>query len=138
LAPYREVASAGPRHDAGMPTLQHFAINADDVDRARKFYGKVFGWSFSSWGPPGFYMIEGAGVRGSVQGRRAFAPGERTIGFECTIGVDSIDAVEAAVLAAGGSVALARSVIPTVGTLMFFRDPDGNVFGAMQYDTAAE
>jgi hypothetical protein len=29
-------------------------------------------------------------------------------------------------------------VIVGVGTLMFFADPDGNVFGAMQYDTKAE
>jgi len=39
---------------------------------------------------------------------------------------------------AGGTVVLDRSVIPGVGTRMFFADPDGNVFGAMQYDTAAE
>jgi len=25
-----------------------------------------------------------------------------------------------------------------VGTLMFFPDPEGNVFGAMQYDSRAE
>ena len=35
-----------------------FAINADDVPRARKFYETVFGWSFEPWGPPGFYLIE--------------------------------------------------------------------------------
>ncbi|MEZ4235786.1 MAG: hypothetical protein R3F59_06415 [Myxococcota bacterium] len=40
-------------------------------------------------------------------------------------------------LANGGAVALPRSVIAGVGTLMFFRDPEGNVFGAMQYDAAA-
>ena len=121
-----------------MPTLSHFAINADDLDRARRFYQKVFGWTFNAWGPPGFYMIEGAGVNGSLQGRRALVAGARTLGFECTIGVDSIDATEKAVVAAGGKVVLERSTIPTVGTLMFFQDPEGNVFGAMQYDRAAE
>ena len=60
------------------------------------------------------------------------------IGFECTIGVESIDAVEKAVLSGGGKVALARSVIVGVGTLMFFEDPEGNIFGAMQYDKRAE
>ena len=75
--------------------------------------------------------------------RRAAGPpravaGTPTVGFECTIAVDSIDATEKAVLAAGGTVALARSVIVGVGTLMFFKDPEGNVFGAMQYDTRAE
>ena len=121
-------------------TLAHFAINADDVEQARAFYGKVFGWTFAAWGPPGFYQIEapGSAVRGALQGRRALVAGQRTLGFECTFAVPSIDATERAVLAAGGSIALARSVIVGVGTLMFFRDPDGNVFGAMQYDTAAE
>ena len=61
----------------------------------------------------------------------------RTIGFECTIAVDSIDATEKAVLAAGGKIVLARSVITGVGTLMFFQDSEGNIFGAMQYDSRA-
>ena len=118
-------------------TLAHFAINADDVDRSMKFYQSVFGWKFTAWGPPGFFQIEGAGIRGALQGRRTLT-GQRMLGFECTIGVPSIDDVERAVLAGGGKVLLARSVIVGVGTLMFFGDPDGNVFGAMQYDARAE
>jgi uncharacterized protein len=119
-------------------SIAHFAINADDVDRAKRFYEKAFGWSFAAWGPPGFYLIEGAGTLAALQGRRALVPDTRTVGFECTMAVDSIDATEKAVLAAGGSIALARSVIVGVGTLMFFRDTEGNVFGAMQYDSHAE
>ena len=137
MAAYRECATVVAAISARMPTLSHFAINADDLDRAKRFYAKVFGWTFTAWGPPGFYMIEGAGVRASLQGRRELVPGVRTIGFECTIGVDSIDATEAAVKAAGGKVVLERTTIPTVGTLMFFQDPDGNVFGAMQYEATA-
>ncbi len=121
-------------------TLAHFSINADDIDRARKFYEKVFGWKFAAWGPPGFYMIDAkdSAVLGSLQGRRELLKGQKMIGFECTIGVPSIDKVEAAVLASGGKIALPRSVIVGVGTLMFFQDPEGNVFGAMQYDASAE
>jgi uncharacterized protein len=118
--------------------IAHFAINADDIDRAKRFYEKAFGWKFAAWGPPGFYLIEGAGTLAALQGRRALVADTRTIGFECTMAVDSIDATENAVLAAGGQVALARSVIVGVGTLMFFRDTEGNVFGAMQYDARAE
>jgi predicted enzyme related to lactoylglutathione lyase len=121
-------------------TLAHFAINADDIERARAFYEKVFGWKFNAWGPPGFYMIENkdSAVLGALQGRRQLVSGQRTVGFECTIGVPSIDKTEAAVKAAGGKVLLERSVIVGVGTLMFFQDPEGNLFGAMQYDRAAE
>ena len=121
-------------------TLAHFSINADDVERARGFYEKVFGWKFAAWGPPGFYMIEAkdSPVIGSLQGRRDLIAKQPTIGFECTMGVPSIDRTEKAVKAAGGKVIMERSVIVGVGTLMFFQDTEGNVFGAMQYDSAAE
>jgi predicted enzyme related to lactoylglutathione lyase len=121
-----------------MNSLAHFAINTDDIDRSRAFYEKVFGWKITAWGPPGFYQIEGAGVRGALQKRRELVAGERTLGFECTIAVASIDAIENAVLANGGTVVLPRSVIAGVGTLMFFQEPGGNVFGAMQYDARSE
>jgi predicted enzyme related to lactoylglutathione lyase len=32
--------------------LTHFAIHADDLERARKFYGGVFGWKFQGHGGP--------------------------------------------------------------------------------------
>ena len=31
-----------------MPNVAHFAINADDVARAKRFYERVFGWTMSS------------------------------------------------------------------------------------------
>jgi predicted enzyme related to lactoylglutathione lyase len=118
--------------------LAHFAINADDVDRAKVFYEKAFGWKAQAWGPPGFYQFEGPGMFAALQQRRALVEGQRTVGFECTIAVDSIDATEKRILAAGGKVLMKRSVIAGVGTLMFFADTEGNAFGAMQYDARAE
>ena len=126
-----------------MPNVAHFAINADDVTRARQFYERVFGWTFNAWGPPKFYMIqtnskENPNLLGSLQGRRELIPGQRMIGYECTIGVASIDATAEAVLSNGGRTILPKTVIAGVGTLMFFQDTEGNVFGAMQYDAKAE
>jgi predicted enzyme related to lactoylglutathione lyase len=123
--------------------LAHFAINADDVSRARRFYERVFGWKFSAWGPPDFYQIQtgegqAPGPFGALQRRRELLADARTNGFECTIAVSSIDATATAVIAAGGAVLLPKSVIMGVGSLMFFRDTEGNVFGAMQYDPHAE
>lgn len=124
-------------------TVAHFAINADDLDRARKFYAQAFGWRFEAWGPPGFFMIDagnGADQRplGSLQGRRELVEGQRMTGFECTIAVPDIAAAEARIRAAGGRIILPRTVIPTVGELFFFRDTEGNVAGAMQYDADAK
>ena len=127
-----------------MPTaLRHFAINADDVDRARRFYERVFGWTFKAWGPPGFYQIDmgpgsPAAAMGALQGRRDLVKGQRSTGYECTISVPSIDATAVAVLANGGKTVLEKSIIVGVGALMFFQDPEGNVFGAMEFDRHAE
>lgn len=123
-------------------TVAHFAINADDLERARKFYAQAFGWRFEAWGPPGFFMIDAGGGSdkrplGSLQGRRELVEGQRMTGFECTIAVPDIAAAEKRVLAAGGTIILPRTVIPTVGELFFFRDTEGNVAGAMQYDAKA-
>ena len=46
--------------------VDFFAINADDVPRARNFYETVFGWGFEPWGPPGFYLIATAGMRRAI------------------------------------------------------------------------
>jgi predicted enzyme related to lactoylglutathione lyase len=124
------------------PNVAHFAINADDVHRARRFYQDVFGWRFDAWGPPNFLMIstgteQQPGIMGALQGRRELVPGEKMTGFECTIAVSDVDATAAAVIASGGTVIMPRATIPTVGHLIFFRDTEGNVAGAMQYDAKA-
>lgn len=114
--------------------VTHFAINADDVERARAFYEQAFGWTFSAWGPPEFFQIDtGGGVGGALQRRREIVHGRPIHGFECSIAVDDIAAAEAAVKRAGGRVVMERSVIHGVGELFFFEDTEGNVAGVMQY-----
>ena len=120
--------------------VRHFAINADDFERAKQFYGTVFGWRFHAWGPPGFAMIETCttpetpAILGSLQQRRTLIPGERMTGFECTIAVPDIHAAEQAIREAGGEILMPIATIPTVGHLLWFRDSEGNVAGAMQPD----
>ncbi|MFI4976712.1 MAG: VOC family protein [Caulobacterales bacterium] len=121
-----------------MPALmRHFSINADDVQRAKRFYEAVFDWTFEPWGPPDFYLTNNAGEafgRGSLQGRREIKPGARMLGFEVTMAVQDIDATIAAVQAAGGTMVMQPYHIETVGTLIWFEDTEGNLVGAMKYD----
>ena len=116
--------------------VAYFAINADDVPRAMKFYETVFGWSFEPWGPPNFYLIETGSeeivVKGALQERREIVPGQKTIGFECTITVGDIDQTIRAIEANGGRIAAPKFYLPTVGTIAYFFDPEGNVAGIRQ------
>src|SRR5258706_13476016 len=118
------------------PTLRHFSINADDLARARRFYEKIFGWTFHAWGPPGFFMIAmgepESGMRGSLQGRRELAPGLKLNGLECTFAVDDVEKVAAAVRANGGRLPLERPILPGNREVIFFHDPEGHDLRAMR------
>src|SRR5436190_2336637 len=115
--------------------LRHFALNADDTPRARAFYERAFNWTWTPWGPPGFYQTRTAGrsLMGALQDRRAIG-GQVMPGIELTFGVDDLDATCAAVVAAGGEVIMAPFTIEGVGRLVFFRDSEGNIAGLMQYE----
>lgn len=123
--------------------LSHFALNTDNIEASRTFYENVFGWTFSAYGPPGFYQIqtgpdEDSGVMGALQERRQLVEGMPTIGAECTFSVDDVDEVKQKVLEAGGKLLMDRYTISHVGHLIAFEDPGGNPILAMQYDFAAE
>ncbi len=116
--------------------LAHFAIHADDCERAKRFYETVFGWKFQPWGPPGFWLIETSkgAVGGSLQQRQHAVSGRGMIGFECTVGVEDVRATASAVEKAGGTVVMKPFLIERVGTLIQFQDTEGNSVSAMQYE----
>ena len=126
--------------------VAHFAIHADDLERAQKFYGKVFGWQYEGFGGgpmTDFCKIttmDGEDMKpiGAMQSRKFNAAPEKVIGYECSVAVQDVDAVAAAVVANGGTILIPRTLIPTVGHLIFARDTEGNVVGAMQYDPNAQ
>jgi len=122
--------------------IAHFAIHADDVDRARGFYEGVFGWQFEEWGPAGFFRIrtgtaDSPGIEGALHARQEPLSGTGVRTFECTVSVDDLAPIKEAVVRLGGHVVLEETAIPTVGTLIHVQDTEGNVFGAMRYETGA-
>jgi hypothetical protein len=114
-------------------TLAHFAINAEDCERAVAFYAAVFGWKFSPWGPPGFFNAEIGGLKAAIQ-QRQDVPFPTVIGnFECSIAVDDVDRVVEAILANGGEVTLAKVTIPGICDLARVKDCEGNTFSVCRY-----
>ena len=123
------------------PTLTHFAINTENVEATQAFYGSVFGWKFRDYGPPGFVQIldeSGNTPMGAIQQRRQLLDNDPTLGFECTFGVDDVDATRERVIAAGGRILMEKFTISSVGHLIAFQDPGGNPALAMEYDNTAE
>jgi uncharacterized protein len=121
--------------------VSFFAVHADDVARAKRFYESVFGWKFTPWGPPDFYLIAagppGKGIRGALEKRQEPLTGTGFRGYECSIAVASVDAVAKAIPKHGGTITMPKAAIPTVGQLIKFEDTEGNRACAIQYEEGA-
>ncbi len=115
--------------------LAHFAIHADDCERAKEFYETVFAWKFEPWGPPDFWRVHTSpgAIAGALQRRQHPIEGRGMIGFECSIAVDDAKAIADAIEPAGGKILTPPITLEGVGTMIRFEDPEGNVVGAMQY-----
>lgn len=123
-----------------MDKLTHFAVYADDIDRAATFYQAVFNWQTNSYGQPGFMQIRHADEPerpiGALQDRRRYSPLPGKInGLECSIEVADISKTAKAVEQAGGKIVMPVTEIPQVGKLFKFTDTEGNLLCAIEYMT---
>lgn len=118
----------------------HFEVHAEDPERAAAFYSRVFGWEIRKWeGPVDYWLVStGAeqepGIDGAILRRMGAAPGgdPAISAFVNTIEVDSIERVEREIPAAGGEQVVPRQELAGVGRVSYFRDTEGNVFGALE------
>ena len=123
--------------------VAHFTIPADDVERARRFYERVFGWKMEAWGPPDFYVITFApnephgaiAKRDDLIAAHRLPAGNRSagLGWECTIAVENLAPIKSAIVKHGGRVVHDEFEIVGVGTLIRFADTEGNIACAMKY-----
>ncbi|TBL76104.1 VOC family protein [Paenibacillus thalictri] len=131
-----------------MGRVVHFEIHVDDMERAKKFYGEIFGWTFEDWssyaGMPYFGAVTGdaneLGINGALMQRRGASPepGQTLNAFACTIGVENYDSTEANILNHGGKVALPKYALPGMAWQGYYTDTEGNVFGIHQPDKNAK
>lgn len=125
----------------------HFEIHCDDLDRAKKFYGDVFGWRFEDYGSftgsPYFGVITGSDDEPGINGGMLLrpvpggGPGAPVNGAVLTFGSADYDADHDRIIAAGGQVALPKMALTGMAWQGYYLDPEGNVFGIHQPDPDA-
>ncbi|MES2225858.1 MAG: VOC family protein [Patescibacteria group bacterium] len=126
----------------------HFEIQAEDLERAAKFYRDVFGWSIEKWEAPGmeYWMImtapkdsSDAGINGGLLKRSAKTPPHEfgTNAYVCTVEVENFDATAQKILAGGGIVAMPKFAMAGMAWQGYFLDTEGNTFGLHQTDKSA-
>ena len=116
-----------------MPRVILFEIQADDPDRAGRFYKQAFGWSVDKWAGPLDYWLVGTGgkeepgINGAIMKREV--PGAQTIN---TIDVADLDEAVERVRSAGGKTLSDRTTVPGVGYFCYCKDTEGNLFGVLE------
>lgn len=117
--------------------ITHFEIPADDLGRAKEFYGTTFGWQLNDMEGMDYTMVvtapvddqqmptEPGAINGGMHKRASDMPTSPVI----TITVDSLDDALKKVEAGGGSVVRPRQEIPGMGAFAYFKDPEGNTLG---------
>lgn len=125
-----------------MNTIGYFEIQVDDLEKARAFYGDIFGWKFvkEEHFPIEYWRIEMAGIYGGMLKRPAKMPpaGYGTNAFVCSVQVTDFDKTAQKILAQGGEVALEKFAVPEKCWQGYFLDPFGNTFGLFQVDKKAQ
>lgn len=100
--------------------IVYFDIAGPEPETLSAFYGSVFGWSIDANG-----AIDDSGT---IKGTLRQDPSEKIL----YIGVPDIDAALSAIVAAGGTISIPRTVVPNVVTFALFLDPAGNRMGLVE------
>jgi len=109
-----------------------------DVAAAADFYGKVFGWTFETFGGEDdratytLALADGLPIGGLVFDERAMRdnkPSARWIGL---ISVPDVRAAADAVTQGGGKVVVTPTMLGERGETAVFQDPEGTLFGVVR------
>ena len=119
------------------PHISYVELPAPEMEETKKFYGRVFGWEWTDYGPS-YVAYEGGavevGLNGSGMAAPAHEPGaEDAIGPLVLISTGDIEAKQAEAGAAGGEIISPIYGYPG-GRRFHFRDPSGNILGVYQSD----
>lgn len=124
-----------------MPRPVHFEMNFENLERAKEFYGTIFGWTFQQYGDPSmpYWLVTTGpdgepGINGGFMGRM---PGMQP-GTVNTVGVENVDAAVESIKAAGGTIAMEKMAVPGMGWVAYATDPEGSLFGVFEMDSAAK
>ena len=123
--------------------IVHFEIQADDPERAAKFYKTVFGWDITEWKglDQRYWMVMTApkdsnepGINGGLLKRPHPVPKgpAGANAFVCTVIVDNIDETAHLIEQAGGQLAMPKFMITDMAWQAYYIDTEGNTFGIHQ------
>jgi len=120
-----------------MDSVTHFDIPAEDVERAKAFYAKAFGWQINQVPNMDYFMIsttdsDEKGMPknpGAINGGMFKKTGKPDEFYSITVDVPSVDASIKKVEEAGGKVVMPKQEVGDFGYHAKVKDTEGNAIG---------
>ncbi len=109
--------------------LIHWELMVSDPERAKAFYARVFGWTFTPAGPEYTLIQTGTDPGGGMMRRPPNVP---MSALNCYFRVADLDRTLRDAVEAGARVIVPRTEIPDIGWFAMFLDPDQIPIGVLQ------
>src|SRR6476660_2309065 len=98
-----------------MPTIVHFEIPSDDVERSKKFYSELFGWTIEK-----------------------FQGTDNNMPADMEYYVITIEEQSKKVEKLGGKIMLQKTAVPGMGYFAICSDTENNTFAIWETDSTAK
>lgn len=130
-----------------MPTIVHFEIPTDNVERSKKFYNELFGWNIEKWSgeesmPEGmeYNTITTTDDKGnkSVGGGMMKRQNPQQQGITNYIDVKSVAEYSARIEGLGGKIVMPKTPVRGMGYFAVCLDTENNTFGIWETDSNAK
>jgi hypothetical protein len=119
-----------------MPTIVHFEIPVDNIERAKSFYSKLFDWEIKEMPGMDYWLITTSGekaVGGGLMKRQN--PQQPIVNY---IDVSSVDKYAAEIEKLGGKIIVPKTAIPEMGYFAMCLDTENNAFGIFEVNMSAK
>jgi predicted enzyme related to lactoylglutathione lyase len=136
-----------------VPTIVHFEIPSDDIERAKKFYNDLFGWKIEKWAGTDNRQLTSAATGQLMEywmvtttddkGNKAIGGGmmkrvQREQQITNYINVTSVDEYSEKVDKLGGRVVAPKHAVPGMGYFAICLDTENNCFAIWESNEAGK
>lgn len=128
-----------PKKSRTVASIVWFEVPADDLDRAKKFYQSMFGWSFTKLPAAinDYWHIDTGGPDASPDGGMMLRmhPQQPITNY---VSVPSVTKASAKVEKLGGTVCKQKTAVPGMGYFAICLDTEGNTFALWEMNERAK
>ena len=123
----------------GISNIVWFEIPADNVERARTFYGKLFGWKITQFpGAQKPYWIIDTGDDDQTRNGGMMERQHADHGITNYVAVPSVEQAAAKVEKLGGKICMEKTAVPQMGYFVVCNDTEKNTFALWEPDESAK